>query len=53
MRLRHQIGDDIALTVLRRYLRTRGAEPAILLEYARVLVIFGPVRAAVDVASAG
>jgi hypothetical protein len=53
MRLRRQIGEDIALTVLHRYLRTYGAEPAILLEYARALDVLGPVRAAVDVASAG
>jgi hypothetical protein len=53
MRLRHQIGEPIALTVLRRYLRGRRAEPATLLEYARALNVFGPVRAAVDVASAG
>lgn len=53
MRLRHQTGEDIALTALRRYLRTRGADPATLLGYARALDIFGPVRSAVDVASAG
>jgi predicted transcriptional regulator of viral defense system len=53
MRLRHHTGEDLALTVLRRYLRTQGAEPATLLEYARALDIFGPVRTAVDVASAG
>ena len=53
MRLRHQIGEPIALTVLRRYLRGRSAEPATLLEYARALNVFGPVRAAVDAASAG
>jgi predicted transcriptional regulator of viral defense system len=52
MRLRHLAGENIALTVLRRYLRTHDAEPAILLEYARTLDVFGPVRAAVDVASA-
>ena len=40
-------------TALRRYLGTRGAEPATLLEYARALDIFGPARTAVDVASAG
>ena len=53
MRLRHQVGEHVALTVLRRHLRGRGAEPAVLLEYARALNVFGPVRAAVDVASAG
>lgn len=53
MRLRRQIGEDIALTVLRRYLRTHSAEPAVLMEYARVLDVFGPVRAAVEVATAG
>ena len=54
MRLRHShTGEDIALTVLRRYLQTQGAEPATLLEYARALDIFGPMRTAVDVASAG
>lgn len=45
MRLRHQTGEDVALTVLRRYLRTQGADPATLLEYARV-DISGPVRIA-------
>jgi len=53
MRLRHQTGEDVALTVLRRYLRTHSAKPATLLEYARALDIFGPVRTAVDVALAG
>ena len=53
MRLRHQTGEDVALTVLRRYLRAKGADPATLLKYARALDIFGPVRIAVDVASAG
>jgi predicted transcriptional regulator of viral defense system len=53
MRLRRQIGENTALTVLNRYLRTSAAEPAILLEYARALGVLGPVRAAVDVASAG
>ena len=53
MRLRHHIGEVIALTVLRRYLQTQSAEPATLLEYARALDVFGPMRAAVDVASAG
>jgi predicted transcriptional regulator of viral defense system len=52
MRLRHQIGEDIALTVLHRYLRSGTAQPATLLEYARALDVFGPVRAALDVASA-
>jgi predicted transcriptional regulator of viral defense system len=53
MRLRHHLGDDVALTVLRRYLHTQGAVPATLLEYARALDIFGPVQAAVAVALAG
>lgn len=34
-------------------LRARGAEPGTLLEYARALNVFGPVRAAVYGASAG
>jgi predicted transcriptional regulator of viral defense system len=53
MRLRHRIGEPIALTALHRYLRRRDARPAELLKIAAVLRVYGPVLHAVDVASAG
>jgi predicted transcriptional regulator of viral defense system len=52
MRLRHRLGEPIAHGALRRYLRRRDARPAVLLEMARELGVYGPVRHAVDVASA-
>lgn len=53
VRLRHRFGEPAAYGALRRYLRTRGADPARLLELADQLGVFGPVRAAVDVVLAG
>jgi predicted transcriptional regulator of viral defense system len=52
MRLRHRLGEPLALTALRRYLRRRDARPGELLSFARPLGVFGPMRAALDVASA-
>ena len=52
MRLRRRIGEPLALGALRRYLRQRGARPAVLLELARPLDVLGPIRAAVDVLEA-
>jgi predicted transcriptional regulator of viral defense system len=52
MRLRHRLGEPIALGALRRYLRRGDARPGRLLELARDLGVMGPVRAALDVASA-
>lgn len=48
MKLRKQIGENIALIVLRRYLSTTSAEPGRVLEIARALNVFGPVRTAID-----
>jgi len=53
MRLRHRVGEPIALNVIHRYLRRRDARPAELLEIAGKLRVYGPVQHAVDVASAG
>jgi predicted transcriptional regulator of viral defense system len=53
MRLRHRLGEPLAHGALRRYLRLRRAEPALLLEYAESLEVYGPVRIALDIASAG
>jgi predicted transcriptional regulator of viral defense system len=53
MRLRHRIGEPIALTALNRYLRRRDARPSELLNVAGVLRVYGPVLHALDVASAG
>lgn len=52
MRLRHRFGEPIAHSALRRYLATPGTRPAQLMKYAAALGVSGPVRAAVDVASA-
>lgn len=48
MRLRHRLGEPLALGALRRYLRRRSARPGELLSLARALDVLGPVRAAVD-----
>lgn len=53
MRLRHRLGEPVAYTTLRRYLGRPGARPPLLLDYAEQLGVFGPVRAALDIASAG
>jgi predicted transcriptional regulator of viral defense system len=52
MRLRHRLGEPLALGALRRYLRRGDARPGRLLALARDLGAFGPIRAAIDVASA-
>jgi hypothetical protein len=53
MRLRHRIGSPTALGALHRFLRRRDARPAELLRIAAELRVYGPVLAALDVASAG
>jgi predicted transcriptional regulator of viral defense system len=52
MRLRHRFGEPVAYTALNRYLRQRDARPSRLLDYAAALHAYGPVRRAIDVASA-
>lgn len=52
MRLRHRLGEPIALGALRRYLRRRSARPGELLALARTLHVLGPVRTALDITSA-
>ncbi|HKN95479.1 MAG TPA: type IV toxin-antitoxin system AbiEi family antitoxin domain-containing protein [Pseudonocardiaceae bacterium] len=52
MRLRRRLGELLALGALRRYLRRRNARPGELLSMARSLNVLGPVRMALDVASA-
>jgi hypothetical protein len=52
MRLRHRFGEPVAHSALHRFVATPGVRPALLLDYAQVLGVFGPVRAALDVASA-
>ena len=52
MRFRRRLGEPLAHGALHRYLSSPGARPALLLEYAEALGTFGPVRAALDVASA-
>ncbi len=49
MRFRRRFGEPVAHASLRRYLASAAPRPALLLEYARVLGVFGPVRAALDV----
>lgn len=51
MRLRHRFGEPLAHQALHRYLSARG-RPRIVLEYARQLGVYGPVKAALDVAAA-
>jgi hypothetical protein len=53
MRLRSRWGDAVAYGALHRYLRLPGSRPAVLLDYAAKLAVYGPLRAALDVASAG
>jgi predicted transcriptional regulator of viral defense system len=52
MRLRHRLGEPIAHTALNRYLGQPGSRPALLLTYAQALGVLGPVRSALDIASA-
>jgi predicted transcriptional regulator of viral defense system len=53
MRLRHRVGEPIALAALHRYLRRRDARPSELLKLSEALRVHGPVLHALDVASAG
>ncbi len=52
MRFRKRFGEPIAHAALHRYLTAPGARPALLLDYADALGTFGPMRAALDIASA-
>lgn len=52
MRLRQRLGEQLALGALRRYLRRRQPRPGELLNMARSLNVLGPVRLALDVATA-
>ncbi|NEM91478.1 type IV toxin-antitoxin system AbiEi family antitoxin domain-containing protein [Galbitalea soli] len=52
MRFRKRFGEPIAYAALHRYLAAPGPRPALLLEYAEALGTFGPMSAALDVASA-
>lgn len=52
MRLRHRLGEQLALGALRRYLRRRDARPGELISHARTFGVLGPVRSAIDVATA-
>lgn len=53
MRLRGRLGEPLAYSALHRYLRSRAAKPGLLLDFASKLDVYGPVRRALDVASAG
>jgi AbiEi antitoxin C-terminal domain len=52
MRLRHRFGESLALAAMQRYLRRRDAAPAELLHLASMFDVAGPVRRALDVATA-
>ncbi|MBN2177581.1 MAG: type IV toxin-antitoxin system AbiEi family antitoxin domain-containing protein [Demequinaceae bacterium] len=52
MRLRHRFGEPAAHSALHRFLAAPGARPALLLDYAQALGVLGPMRAALDIASA-
>lgn len=52
MRFRRRFGEPVAHAALHRYLASPSPRPALLLEYARALRVFGPVRRALDVMSA-
>ena len=52
MRLRHRLGEPLARGALFRYLSRPGARPPLLLELAAALDVYGPMRQALDVASA-
>lgn len=53
MRLRHRLGEPLAHAALHRYLRRPDARPGELLRLADTLGAQGPVRRALDVATAG
>lgn len=52
MRLRHRLGEPVAYAALYRYLERLDARPGELLRLARSLGVYGPLRRALDVASA-
>lgn len=52
MRLRGRLGEPLALSALRTYLRRRDARPGSVLALAREFGVAGPVRAAVDAVTA-
>lgn len=52
MRFRRRFGEPIAHASLNRYLSSPGSRPALLLDYAVALGVAGPVRTALDIASA-
>jgi predicted transcriptional regulator of viral defense system len=52
MRRRRRLGEPLAYAALRRYLRRRNARTPLLLDMARTLDVLGPLRTALDVASA-
>jgi len=51
MRFRKRLGEPIAHAALHRYLAASNSKPALLLECAEALGTFGPMRAALEVAS--
>jgi len=53
MRLRGRLGEPLAYSALQRYLRSQLAKPGLLLDFAGRLDVYGPVRRALDIASAG
>mgnify|MGYP001796881513 CR=1 FL=1 len=48
MRLRHRVGEPVALRALRHWVQRPDADLAELLDYARALDVEGPVRQAVE-----
>lgn len=52
MRLRHRFGEPVAHSALHRFLAASDARPPLLLDYAQALGVFGPMRVALDIASA-
>lgn len=52
MRLRHRLGEPLAHAALHRYLRRPDAKPTEVLRTAARLDVLGPMRVALDVASA-
>lgn len=52
MRFRHRFGEAVAHGAMHRALAARSARPAEILDYAGALNVFGPVRTALDIASA-
>lgn len=52
MRFRKRFGEPTAYLALSRFLQVPGAQPKLLLDYAEALGSFGPMRSALDIASA-